>query len=68
VFADEAAGLWSASPVRSGDEWAILFVCVTDARQAARAIGCTDVDRLPDCPEPLLRAWLADAPRMGSLS
>jgi hypothetical protein len=68
VFADEAARLWSASLVRPDGEWALLFLCITDARQAPRAIGVADAGRLTGCPERLLREWLAKAPRMGSLS
>jgi hypothetical protein len=63
VFADESGKLWSAVV----DGAAIVFSCISDARQSERAISADPVvldDRIDDA---TLRAWLAQAPRVGML-
>ena len=63
VFADAIGRLWSAAV--SGD--VLVFNCVTETRRAARAIA-VELDMLDDSvSDDALRAWLDQAPRIGTL-
>jgi hypothetical protein len=64
VFADESGRLWSA--VRTAR--AVIFTCISDARQSGRAIAIEDTTREDDAGDETLRAWLGAAPKIGSLS
>lgn len=67
VFADEAGRLWSAAPAPEG-EAAVIFTCISDSRQSARALAIDASFRLTDVADETLRAWLRDAPRIGRLT
>jgi len=63
VFADAVGRLWSAAA--SGD--VLVFNCATETRRAARAIA-VDLATLDDSvSDDALRAWLEQAPRIGTL-
>jgi len=63
VFADGLGRLWSAAD--TGD--AVVFACISDGRQSARAIAM-ELARLDDSVgDDTLRAWLDAAPRIGTL-
>jgi hypothetical protein len=63
VFADAIGRLWSAAV--SDD--VLVFNCVTETRRAARAIA-VELDMLDDSvSDDALRAWLDQAPRIGTL-
>ena len=63
VFADAIGRLWRAAA--SGD--VLVFNCVTETRRAARAIA-VELDVLDDSvSDDALRAWLDQAPRIGTL-
>jgi hypothetical protein len=63
VFADDQGRLWTAA--HTGE--AIVFTCISDGRQSGRAIA-VDVVRLDNSVgDDILRAWLAAAPRIGTL-
>jgi hypothetical protein len=64
VFADDAGRLWSAVQTTS----AIVFTCISDARQSGRALAIEDTLREDETGDETLRAWLGAAPRIGSLS
>jgi len=64
VFADESGRLWSA--VRTVH--AVIFTCISDARQSGRALAIEDTVREDDAGDETLRAWLGAAPKIGSLS
>jgi hypothetical protein len=64
VFADEAGRLWSAVLTTR----AVVFTCISDARQSSRAIATEDIVREDDAGDETLRAWLGAAPKIGSLS
>jgi hypothetical protein len=66
VFADDVGRLWSASHVRT-EEPAVVFSCISDSRQAARALAVDASFRIADVSDETLRAWLREAPRMGRL-
>ncbi|HET7458476.1 MAG TPA: hypothetical protein VFJ74_12575 [Gemmatimonadaceae bacterium] len=72
VFTDDAGRLWSAAPYRSGPEGpggaAVVFACISDARQRTRAIAIDPALRLADAGDEVLRSWLREAPPMGRLS
>jgi hypothetical protein len=51
-----------------GDEEAVVFSCITDSRQAVRAIAVSRDHDLADVSDETLRAWLRAAPRIGRLS
>jgi hypothetical protein len=74
VFTDESGRLWSAAPHRPGPEGprsdgaAIVFACISDARQRTRAIAIDPALRLADAGDDMLRAWLREAPPMGRLT
>jgi hypothetical protein len=66
IFADDAGRLWGATPVRGADE-AVVFSCISDSRQKARAIALDHTYELADVNDETLRDWLRAAPRMGRL-
>lgn len=75
VFTDEAGRLWSAAPHRPGRDGgatgsgaAVVFVCISDARERMRAIAVDPVVRLAEAADDTLRAWLREAPPMGRLT
>ena len=64
VFADQAGRLWSVAYV--GD--AVVFACISDGRQAGRAMSA-EAARIDDAVgDETLRAWLNSAPRIGMLA
>lgn len=64
VFTDALGRVWTAA--HTGE--AIVFVCRTDGRQSGRAIA-VDLTSLDDSiGDDTLRAWLAAAPRIGTLT
>ncbi len=67
VFADDERRLWSAAVAQHGQEYAIVFACITDARQPIRVLAMGDDAREADFTEQSLRAGLASAPRLGPL-
>lgn len=63
VFADAIGRLWSAAV--SGE--ILVFNCASETRRAARAIA-VEVRTLDDSvSDDALRAWLEQAPRIGTL-
>jgi hypothetical protein len=68
VFADETGRLWSAAHERDADESAVVFTCISDARQTIRAIAVDGDFRIADVSDEQLRAWLWEAPRIGRLT
>ena len=50
-----------------GQEWAVVFACITDARQPVRVLALGDDAREAEFTEELLRGGLANAPRLGPL-
>jgi hypothetical protein len=62
VFADAIGRLWSAAA--SGD--VLVFNCATETRRAARAIA-VELATLDSVSDDALRAWLEQAPRIGTL-
>jgi hypothetical protein len=63
VFADDTGRLWIAA---STDD-AVVFTCISDGRGSARALA-VDSERLDDSiGDDTLRAWLNQAPRIGTL-
>jgi hypothetical protein len=64
VFSDDAGRLWSA--VRTAG--AVVFTCISDARQSGRALAIEDTVREDETGDETLRAWLGAAPKIGSLS
>jgi len=68
VFADDAGRLWNASHATGTVDAAVVFTCISDSRQTARAIAVPVGFALPDAGDDVLRAWLREAPRMGLLT
>jgi hypothetical protein len=64
VFSDDAGRSWSA--IRTPG--AIVFTCISDARQSGRALAMEDTVREDETGDETLRAWLGAAPKIGSLS
>ena len=64
VFADETGRFWSATRTAS----AMIFTCISDARQSGRAIALEGAMREEEIGDETLRAWLGAAPRIGTLS
>jgi hypothetical protein len=64
VFSDDEGRLWSV--VRTAS--AVVFTCISDARQSARALAIEDALREEQTGDDTLRAWLRAAPKIGSLS
>jgi hypothetical protein len=68
VFTDDEGRLWSAAlEQRDGPDGALVFRCISDARQAVRAL-MVDPLALPNAADEVLRGWLRAAPRIGTLS
>ena len=70
VFSDDSGTLWSASfskGVAIGEE-AVVFACVSDARQSVRAIAAEPDLIFADVPDDTLREWLKNAPKIGRLT
>jgi len=68
VFADDAGRLWNASHATGTVDAAVVFTCISDSRQTARAIAVPVGFTLIDTGDDVLRAWLREAPRMGLLT
>lgn len=66
VFADDTGRLWSAS-LADDVAGAVVFACISDSRQAVRAIAVDATLHLADVSDETLRAWLREAPRIGRL-
>jgi hypothetical protein len=64
VFSDDVGRLWSV--VRTSS--AVVFTCISDARQSGRALAIEDTLREEQTGDETLRAWLGAAPKIGSLS
>ena len=63
VFADAVGRLWSAAATGG----VLVFNCATESRQSARAIE-VELTTLDDSvSDEALRAWLEQAPRIGTL-
>ena len=76
VFADDVGRLWSAAlhaplplPRYASPRVAaaLVFACISDARQPLRAIAVDAVVALGDAADDALRGWLREAPAMGLL-
>lgn len=63
VFADDTERLWIAA---SMDD-AIVFTCISDGRGASRALAVDSVRLDDSIGDDTLRAWLDQAPRIGTL-
>jgi len=57
-----------APPGRGERSVALVFACLTDARQPTRAIAVDSAARLAEAADEALRDWLRDAPAVGRLS
>ncbi|MFL5578627.1 MAG: hypothetical protein ACJ79S_21950 [Gemmatimonadaceae bacterium] len=81
VFTDDDGLLWSAvlqapsaatgqggEPGAAGSRLALVFACISDARQSPRAIAVDPALRVGEAGDDDLRRWLGQAPRMGRLS
>ena len=64
VFTDVAGRLWSASQADN----ALVFTCISDGRQSARALALEVASLEHDVGDETLRAWLDTAPKIGTLS
>ena len=64
VFADHVGRVWNATDAGG----AVMFTCISDGRESARAIaeGLSLLDE--DIDDGTLRAWLDAAPRIGRLT
>ncbi len=73
VFADDSGRLWTAARAVYGSgpygdgEGAVVFHCISDSREAVRAIESDPGRRLADLGDDGLRALLHDAPPIGRL-
>jgi hypothetical protein len=63
VFADDQGRLWGAAHM--GD--AIVFACVSDGRRSGRAIAVELTTLDESVGDDILRAWLDEAPQIGTL-
>jgi hypothetical protein len=68
VFSDDKGRLWSAAHERGSREGAVVFSCISDARQSVRAIAVDAALHIADVTDETLRAWLREAPRIGRLT
>jgi hypothetical protein len=68
IFSDADGRLWSAVKTREAQDGALVFQCVSDSREAARAIAADDGVRMAELPDETLRLWLDAAPRVGRLT
>jgi len=66
IFDDDARRIWSAEYERSvcGSD-VLVFSCISDARQPARAVATDDARSLSTIESDALRRWLAKAPLIG---
>jgi hypothetical protein len=64
VFSDDRGRLWSITRTPA----ALVFTCISDARQSGRALAIEDTLREEETGDDTLRAWLGAAPKIGSLS
>ena len=68
VFTDDQGRLWSAAlDQRDEPGGALVFRCISDGRQSARALT-VDPLALREALDDALRGWLGAAPRIGVLS
>jgi len=68
VFTDDEGRLWSAAlDARDNHTGALVFRCISDGRQAVRALA-VDPPAFREALDDALRAWLGNAPRIGTLS
>jgi hypothetical protein len=67
VFSNDDGLLWSAMFTGNGGG-AVEFACISDARQAVRAIAIDASLTMTEISDETLRAWLRDAPRIGRLT
>jgi hypothetical protein len=79
VFADDVGRLWSAAlhaplpaprhAASRGEPAALVFACISDARQPQRAIALDAAAEVApaDAADDALRGWLREAPAMGLL-
>jgi hypothetical protein len=67
VFADELTRLWSAAFNQHGAGWAVVFACITDARQPIRVLAISEEEHPAELTETILRGWLTNAPRLEPL-
>ena len=69
MFADALARLWSAAFTQHGaEEWAVVFACITDARQPIRVLALSEEGHPAELTEAILREWLMHAPRLEPLT
>jgi hypothetical protein len=68
VFADDAGRLWNASHAAGTVDAAVVFTCISDSRQTARAIAVPVSFAMTDAADEVLRIWLREAPRVASLT
>jgi hypothetical protein len=66
LFSDARGRLWSATFSGSAQD-AILFSCLSDAREPTRALAAPPRFRLADASDDELRRMLAEAPEVGRL-
>ncbi|MGQ0712477.1 MAG: hypothetical protein ACT4PJ_01965 [Gemmatimonadaceae bacterium] len=66
LFSDTAGRLWSAAYSRTQE--AIVFSCLSDARQPTRAIAPPARFRLSEASDDELRDLLKEAPSVGRLT
>jgi hypothetical protein len=67
LFSDTAGRLWSAAFSGTTQE-ALVFSCLSDAREPTRAIAAPPRFRLTDTSDDDLRQMLAEAPEVGRLT
>jgi hypothetical protein len=68
VFTDDEGRLWSAAlDARDNPTGALVFRCISDGRQSVRALA-VDPPAFREALDEALRAWLGNAPRIGTLS
>ncbi len=68
VFADDAGRLWNASHATGTVDAAVVFTCISDSRQTARAIAVPVSFAITDTADEVLRTWLREAPRVALLT
>jgi hypothetical protein len=66
LFSDTAGRLWSAAFSTTTQE-ALVFSCLSDAREPTRALATPPRFRLSDASDDELRRMLAEAPAVGRL-
>jgi hypothetical protein len=66
LFSDTAGRLWSAAYTRTQD--AIVFSCLSDAREPTRAIAPPARFRLSEASDDDLQRLLGEAPEVGRLT